>query len=306
MTSAPLIFTTRGVPEPSRRRVLHTLCEQGLLPVEPLRDAVPRVELVKWRLPGASVLWGRFAGVRQVGDPSASGDDLFFAINTGGTGLARQRGREVRIGAGGAVAVGPHDGPFTVLRQEPNQMIGVRLAHHGPAGDAPLRLVPRTTPALELLARYLRSLLGAPVPSSPLLADAVVAHITELIALSLRDERAVPPAAPGVRAARMAAIRADIDQHLTDPALGVAAIARRQGISARYVHRLFADEAQTYSAFVLDRRLDLVHRRLADRRFADRPISTIATDAGFADLSYFNRTFRGRYGTTPTDVRRDP
>src|SRR4051794_10288475 len=100
MTTAPLIFITRGVPEPSRRRVLHTLREQGLLPVEPLRDAVPRVELIKWRLPGASVLWGRFAGVRQIGDPSASGDDL-FAINTGGTGLARQHGREIAIDAGG-------------------------------------------------------------------------------------------------------------------------------------------------------------------------------------------------------------
>jgi AraC-like DNA-binding protein len=285
MTSAPLIFTTLGVPEPSRRRVLHTLREQGLLPVEPLRDAVPRVELVKWRLPGASVLWGRFAGVRQIGDPNASGDDLFFAINTGGTGLARQHGREIAIEAGGAIAMGPHDGPFTVLRPAPNQIIGVRLAHDGPAADGPLRLVPRATPALQLLACYLRSLLGTPVPSSPQLADAVVAHIAELIALSLRDEPAAPPAAPGVRAARMAAIRADIDRHLTDPALGVAAIAGRQGISPRYVHRLFADEAQTYSAFVLDRRLALVHRRLADQRFADRPISTIAADAGFADLS---------------------
>ena len=47
-----LIFTTRGVPDSDRRRVLHTLADQGLLPIEPLSDAA-RVEVTKWRLPGA-------------------------------------------------------------------------------------------------------------------------------------------------------------------------------------------------------------------------------------------------------------
>lgn len=36
-----------------------------------------------------------------------------------------------------------------------------------------------------------------------------------------------------------------------------------------------------------------------------RPVhTTIAAGAGFADPSYFNRTFRRRFGTTPTEVRR--
>lgn len=32
-------------------------------------------------------------------------------------------------------------------------------------------------------------------------------------------------------------------------------------------------------------------------------VRLIAHDAGFGDLSYFNRTFRERYGSTPTEVR---
>jgi AraC-like DNA-binding protein len=39
------------------------------------------------------------------------------------------------------------------------------------------------------------------------------------------------------------------------------------------------------------------------QKWAGRPISAIAYDVGFRDLSYFNRTFRRRYGTTPTDAR---
>jgi len=44
-------------------------------------------------------------------------------------------------------------------------------------------------------------------------------------------------------------------------------------------------------------------RRLADRRHADRTIGAIAFAAGLGDLSYFNRAFRRRYGTTPSDAR---
>ena len=33
-------------------------------------------------------------------------------------------------------------------------------------------------------------------------------------------------------------------------------------------------------------------------------MSAIAYDAGFGDLSYFNRNFRHRYGATPRDVRK--
>jgi AraC-like DNA-binding protein len=34
-----------------------------------------------------------------------------------------------------------------------------------------------------------------------------------------------------------------------------------------------------------------------------RDITQVALDAGFGDLSYFNRRFRERFGTTPSAVR---
>jgi AraC-like DNA-binding protein len=61
----------------------------------------------------------------------------------------------------------------------------------------------------------------------------------------------------------------------------------------------------TYSEFVLDRRLALAYRKLRQPRFATRTISSIASDTGFGDLSYFNRTFRRRYDITPSEARRE-
>jgi hypothetical protein len=84
---------TRHLPQPSRHRALRELSERGLLPVVPLADRTPRVDLVKWRLPGASVLSGRFGGVRQCGEPeSGTGAELFFGINAAGDSVAASSG----------------------------------------------------------------------------------------------------------------------------------------------------------------------------------------------------------------------
>jgi AraC-like DNA-binding protein len=316
---ATLTFSTRHLPPPSRHRALHELSEQGLLPVVPLADRTPRVDLVKWRLPGLSVLSGRFGGVRQCGEPesgaapggAASGGaaELFFGINAAGASVARQQRREVGIGAGDAVVIDPDGGAFTVLRPGPCRLIGLRVPWHAVpsacgAGQPPLRLVPAGTAALQLLTRYLGSILAGPAPSGQL-TDAVVAHLTELIELSLLTpgSGALPARDRGVRAARLAALKADIGRHLTDGSLSAAALAARHGITPRYLHKLFEDDAMTYSQYVLEQRLALACRRLRDPRLAGRTVSSIAHDAGFGDLSYFNRTFRRRYGVTPSSAR---
>jgi len=314
MESAPLRFNIRDVPVSSRRRALHELREQGLLPIEPLKGCAPHVDLVKWRLSGISVLCGTFAGVRQGGEPGQAGDELSFGINVSGHSVAGLRGREVAIGAGDAFAIAPDAGPFSVLRAAPARMIGIRVPRRGgPAvggwfGAAPMRLVPAQTPALRLMTGYVRDALSEPVLSSAPLADAVAAHLMELIALSLDPASAAAPPASlnGVRAARLAAVKADIGRHLTDGTLSAAALAARHGISVRYLHKLFEDEELTYSQYVLGQRLALACRRLRHPGFATRTISSIASDAGFGDLSYFNRAFRRRYGVTPSEARRSP
>jgi AraC-like DNA-binding protein len=42
---------------------------------------------------------------------------------------------------------------------------------------------------------------------------------------------------------------------------------------------------------------------LSNTQLAERTISVIAYEAGFGDLSHFNRAFRRRYGETPSDIR---
>src|SRR5262245_13375460 len=137
-------------------------------------------------------------------------------------------------------------------------------------------------------------------------ADPLIAsHLHNLIALSLGAARDVAAEARegGMRAARLQAIKDDITARLTEVSLSVSSLAARHGVSSRYVHRLFEGEGVSYTQFILELRLALAYRRLRDSRWADHNISAIAYDVGFGDLSYFNRTFRHRYGATPSDVR---
>ena len=140
--------------------------------------------------------------------------------------------------------------------------------------------MPAGTAALQLLTRYLGSVLAGPPPSGQL-TDAVAAHMTDLIELSLLAPwgRALPARDRSVRAARLAALKADIGRHLTDGSLSATALAARHGITPRYLHKLFEDDAMTYSQYVLEQRLALACRRLRDPRLADRTVSSIAHDA---------------------------
>ena len=66
---------------------------------------------------------------------------------------------------------------------------------------------------------------------------------------------------------------------------------------------LFEAEGTTFTEYLLTQRLGRARRLLGDPRRAGDKISTIALDAGFADVSYFNRAFRRAYGDTPSGVR---
>jgi AraC-like DNA-binding protein len=168
-----------------------------------------------------------------------------------------------------------------------------------------MQLIPGATAPLRLLASYVGAIRGGPLPPSPELSGLVVAHIHDLIALSLGATRDAAAAAQahGIRAARLQAIKGDIAANLGDSDLRLNAIAARQRVTPRYVHKLFEIEGTTFSGFVLGQRLAQAHRLLTDPRLAKRPVSSIAFDVGFGDLSYFNRSFRRRYGTTPSEVR---
>lgn len=134
---------------------------------------------------------------------------------------------------------------------------------------------------------------------------AAAQHLIDLVVLSLgagRDETELAKGR-GLAAARLEAIKADVLARLGNGDLSLGDVAQRNRASARYVQILFERTGATFSEFVLEQRLLRGARLLRDPLQRSRKVSDIAHVAGFNDVSYFHRTFRRRFGMTPSDMR---
>lgn len=107
----------------------------------------------------------------------------------------------------------------------------------------------------------------------------------------------------GFSTARLNLMKADILKNLDKGALSIESVAKANALSERQAQRLFAHAGTTFSEFVLEQRLLLARRLLLHVSGQRRKISDIAYAAGFNDLSYFNRSFRKRFGVAPSDMQ---
>jgi AraC-like DNA-binding protein len=239
-----------------------------------------------------------------------SNDDVVLHIQEAGRRTVSQLGREAIVGAGSALLSSNSDVSTIVLPTSGRFVtIGVprrlMLALVPGLEDAFVRPLPPNPGILRLLLNYADVLEDEDTQRTPELQHAVATHMHDLCALAIGATRDAAEIAEGrgLRAARLRAIKADVVRSLRDGDVSITALAARHRVTMRYIQRLFESESTTLSQFVLGQRLVQVHRMLADPRHADRAISTIAYDAGFGDLSTFNREFRRRFGATPSDVR---
>ncbi|WP_158237550.1 AraC family transcriptional regulator [Bradyrhizobium forestalis] len=160
--------------------------------------------------------------------------------------------------------------------------------------------------ALRLLQAYVDALAASGIPSERKLACTVHHHIVDLIAASLQPNGSDLAHAAGgaVALTRLDAAKTDIRAHLADPALSARQVAQRLGLSERSIYLLFERSGLGFSSFVTEERLARATAMLLDPARQQQRIGDIALAAGFGDLSTFNRSFRRRYGQTPSSMRR--
>ena len=269
------------------------------------------VDVTLQALPGLRVSSGSHSAMRnRLTSELIDSDDLVLVIMQSGLATAKQRGREETLSEGQAI-VTANDEPGNGTAHSRVQLTNLRFARRrlapqlADADAAVLRPLSRDNQALRLLTSYLRIVSGELWRSPLSLQQAAADHVHDLVALALGATRDAAEIARGrgVRIARLHAIRADIVAHVTASWLSIDAVAARHGVSPRYIRSLFQGEETTFTDFVLNQRLACAHALLTDHRLGARLISTIAFEAGFGDLSYFNHRFRQRYGATPSDIR---
>lgn len=237
-------------------------------------------------------------------------DDIGLLVLLSGTAEVSQAGRNLTLTRGDGVFLrNGEPGSVSFPRAVRYFNLGISrsvLPHSARHLTSALPVVLRDSEqALRLLVGYARLLQRTADTASGAALQLAASHIHDLVALlaGAHGDEAEHARNGGLRAARLNAIKSDITENFGRHDLSVNAVAARQGISPRYLRKLFESEGTSFSEFVRNFRLTRAKRMLTDPRFAHHSISAIAFDVGFADLSYFNRCFRQRYGEPPSAMR---
>jgi AraC-like DNA-binding protein len=309
-------FSTTDFPERDRLAMWRELLGRKMLRVdmEPLPDIPARFDLTLLKTPGVGIIAADVgpASFTRTRELIADGnDDYVLAIpRRGGTGIVRGRGNEVLVGPGHAI-LRPWGEITTFINPSPMQFVGVSIPRAALAplvrnvDDVCMRLIPANHEALRLLTSYVNALAGDHALTSPELRRLVVAHVYDLVALGLGATRdaAVLAEGRGLRTARLREALAAIEAGFADPAFSPDDLARRLGVSARYIQNLLHDTGASFTTRVLELRLQRARVMLADPRHDRLKVADIAQACGFNEIPYFNRCFRRRFGSSPTQFR---
>jgi len=267
---------------------------------------------VGFRSETSSIISAKRAPVRQGHAPcTITSDDISFGCVLDAPWHVTQHGRGIALQPGDGVLLSNADpGALTFPPACRCVTFGMPRAALSPLArdlGAPFpRRIPAASPALQMLLRYLDLGQDNHVAADPDLQAAFKQHVCELLALALITTRdAAQPAQPrGLAAVRLRAMQDDIRRSCRQPDLSVHAVAARQGVSARYAQRVFEETGSTFTEYLTEQRLLATHQALRHAHGERTPISGIAYDCGFSDISHFNRLFRQRFGCTPSDVRK--
>ena len=118
-----------------------------------------------------------------------------------------------------------------------------------------------------------------------------------------KSSSAVEAIGAGTQAALLQRIYDCIERKLGDPDITPVRIAQIEGISERYLQKLFETTGDNFTHYLRERRLQHCWSDLANRAEAHRSVSDIAFNYGFSDAAHFSRSFRDRFGLSPRTFR---
>lgn len=311
-----LKVSSDDIPEGERVATLRNFYCRGTAKADlEIRDDEPIIaDLTAHSLPGANLLLGTLFGAKLVRSRQLivdDGDDsLAFVFNRSGTIGVTGRGRDLLLGPGDAVLTSAED-VTTFERLVEGDCFSMQVPRRVLApiimdvDDAVMRVIRDRQAEIRVLVDYATSLVREHALATPVLRELGAGHLHDLLALVLgpTDEIRESAGRHGAKAARLRKAKFLIVNNCWRQDLSVAGVAQELGVTPRYLQRLFEADGKTFSSFLIEQRLKRAHRMLREPEFAERPVSSIAYDVGFGDLSYFNRSFRRAYGATPSAVR---
>ncbi|WP_316158081.1 MULTISPECIES: acetamidase/formamidase family protein [unclassified Bradyrhizobium] len=251
------------------------------------------------------------AGSQVVTAVPQAHEDLPIALLAIDDGAVLRSGDSHRIVPAGHLMLLPRVGDWNIAFQRDLRAIVLSVtsdALHGrisgklklaaPQVIAPSGLADVVCRTIEATARALETLSDAEWST-------VAQSLVDLL-LTLAHQQAVPTTEAGSSATQAAILHRicqTIERRLDDAELTPARVAQAEGISERYLQKLFEGAGDNFSHYVRERRLQRAWTDLSNPAEANHSISEIAYRYGFADSAHFSRSFRARFGLSPREFR---
>ena len=241
--------------------------------------------------------------------PSSPEDRLFLNVQLEGSSTVLSARGKMRLAAGDCILIDPHQ-PFMLEFTQSLRQLCVQVPDWWLREKLSCPLEAVVGWPLNLYrgsGSVLLSSLGALLDPLPGEAN-VGAELLELFGDVLADCLRIAALGQGGLAASPAErgisvrLRQFVSEHYRDETLSPAVVAQELGCSLRNIHKISAENGTSFGVLVLETRLAAAAHALALPASKTR-ISAIAYDCGFADISNFNRSFRRKFGTTPSRYR---
>jgi AraC-like DNA-binding protein len=236
-------------------------------------------------------------------------DDLLVSVQTSGQMRVVQDGRQTLVTPGNLVlcdsrrpyALQISEGSQSVWLQFPRQEL---LARIGSSSPFVAHAVSGWTGAGALFLALARALPNRIAEFGAFESPEIASHTLDLLALTLNGSIGVQSRVSSSGTITAQRLKLAIKRHLRDPALKPSHAAALGRITVRHANRLLAAEGISLERFIYSERLERCRAMLQDRKFDTLTISQIALSWGYNDLSHFSRTFRARYGLSPSEFRK--
>lgn len=158
--------------------------------------------------------------------------------------------------------------------------------------------IEKDAPYGELSRSHIRELV-AQESKRDIEASLLVENICNLLTLATRE--AQPDQLD--KTLQLELIMSYCRDNIANPRLSPSMVAAQFGISLRTLHGRFEQIGQSFTDWMLERRLDVCSRALHDPAQSRRSITEIVYQNGFNDLSHFCRIFKRRFGLTAREWR---
>lgn len=239
---------------------------------------------------------------------SSNTDDFLVSVQTKGSSIIRQLGREAVLNPGDFTvydsAVPYHLHFANRLSQIVVQIPRERLKEYFSVPEA-LTAVPIKggSGIAQITTNFAKSAFNQSLTLDDMTQDQVARTFLELLATSIRESTDAPERQPMNRTTQLIRIKHFISERLKDPSLSPKIIAAAHSITVRYLQMLFEDEGVSPAKYIWDQRLDKARLDLANPRLKHKTVTQICFTWAFSDTAHFSRAFKSKFRLSPRAYR---